>query len=137
MIDPERTVPLLATRDLILFPHMLTPIFVGRDKSVRALEQAHLTGEQLILSVQKVPSVEEPTEDDIERVGTLAKVVQLNRLPDGTVKALVEGQTRVAIESFVSVSPLFSVHYRVLHARRPRNRGRVRALVDSVAREFA
>jgi ATP-dependent Lon protease len=137
VIDPERTVPLLATRDLILFPHMLTPIFVGRDKSVRALEQAHLMGEQLILSVQKVPSVEEPTEDDIERVGTLAKVVQLNRLPDGTVKALVEGQSRVAIESFTSVSPLFSVRYRVLHARRPRNRGRVRALVDSVAREFA
>lgn len=136
MTDTERTLPLLATRDLILFPHMLTPIFVGRDKSVRALDQAYQSGGSLVLSVQKVPSMEEPTEDDIERIGTLAKVVQLNRLPDGTVKALVEGQARVSIESFASVSPLFKVNFRTLRARRPRNRARVRALVDSVSREF-
>lgn len=137
MTDNERTLPLLATRDLILFPHMLTPILVSRDKSVRALDLAYQAGGPLILSVQKVPLLEEPTEDDIERVGTLAKVVQLNRLPDGSVKALVEGQARVSIESFASVSPLFKVNFHMLRARRPRNRARVRALVDSVGREFA
>jgi ATP-dependent Lon protease len=136
VVEIERTVPLLATRDLILFPRMLTSVFVARDKSVRALEQAHLTGLPLVVSVQKVPTVEEPTEDDIRRVGTLAKVVQLSRLSDGTVKALVEGQTRVEIESFTAVSPHFSVRYRPLEDRRPRDRVRLRALMDSVAREF-
>ncbi|MCL5942769.1 MAG: endopeptidase La [Actinobacteria bacterium] len=136
MADSQRTLPLLATRDLILFPKMLTPIFVGREKSVRALELAHQSGGPLILSVQKLPTLEDPGEDDIERVGTLAKVVQLSRLPDGTVKALVEGRSRVTIEAFTSVSPLFSVSYRPLRGRAPKNMARVRALMDSVAREF-
>jgi ATP-dependent Lon protease len=134
--DSERTLPLLATRDLILFPKMLTPIFVGREKSVRALEQAHQSGEPLILSAQKLASVEEPSEDDIARVGTLAKVVQFFRLADGTVKALIEGQTRVEIESFATVSPHFSVHFRALEAKTPRNWSRIRALMEGVQREF-
>ncbi len=137
MTDVERALPLLATRDLVLFPRMLTHVFVGRDKSVRALETAHQSGTPLILSVQKVASMDDPAEDDIERVGTLTKVVQLNRMPDGTVKALVEGQRRVVIESFEGVLPLFTVRYRPLVARRPRNRARVRGLIESVGREFA
>lgn len=137
MADAERTLPLLATRDLILFPKMLTPIFVGREKSVRALEQAHQSGSPLILSAQKQASVEDPNEEDIARVGTLAKVVQFFRLPDGTVKALLEGQARVKIERFASSSPHFSVQYRPLEARSPESWGRSRALMDSVAREFA
>ena len=136
MPDLQRTLPLLATRDLILFPKMLAPIFVAREKSVRALEHAYQTGTLLIMSAQKVATVEEPEADDIERTGTLAKVVQLFRLPDGTVKALVEGQSRVSIESFQSVSPHFSVTYKAIRPRRPRDKARLRALVDGVAREF-
>ena len=137
MADLQRTLPLLATRDLILFPKMLTSIFVGREKSVRALEQAYVGGTPLILSAQKLASVEEPDADDIERVGTLAKVVQFSRLPDGTVKALIEGQSRVVIDSFAAVSPHFSVHFSPVETRAPENWSRVRALMEAVAREFA
>jgi ATP-dependent Lon protease len=136
MPELQRTLPLLATRDLILFPKMLAPIFVGREKSVRALEHAYQSGTFLIMTAQKVATVDEPEVDDIERTGTLAKVVQLFRLPDGTVKALVEGQSRVSIESFESVSPHFSVTYKAIRPRRPRDRARLRALVEGVTREF-
>jgi ATP-dependent Lon protease len=135
--EAERTLPLLATRDLILFPKMLTPLFVGREKSVRALEQAHLRGTSLILSVQKQSGVEDPGEEDIARVGTLAKVVQFLRLPDGTVKAIVEGQARVAIERFAARDPHFSVEYRPLRPGQPKSWARIRALMESVSREFA
>jgi ATP-dependent Lon protease len=135
--DLQRPLPLLATRDLILFPKMLTSIFVGREKSVRALEQAYTGGTPLILSAQKSASVEEPDADDIERVGTLATVVQFSRLTDGTVKALIEGQSRVTIDAFASVMPHFSVQFHLLEDRAPRNQARIRALMEAVAREFA
>jgi len=133
--DNERSLPLLAARDLILFPKMLIPIFVGREKSVRALERAHQAGSSLILATQ-LTSVEEPGEADIASVGTLAKVVQFFRLTDGTVKALLEGQGRVAIEGLSMSEPHLEANYRPLEMRRAGNWSRVRALMEAVSREF-
>ncbi len=133
----ERALPLLATRDLIVFPRMLTPIFEVRERSTRALEQAYATGSPLILAAQRVGSAEDPGPDEIFSVGTLCKVVQLHRLADGTVKAVIEGQRRVEIESYVSESPVFTVTFRDLLTRPGKEWSRTRALVDSVAREFA
>lgn len=116
---------------------MVAPIFVGREKSIRALEQAFADKSPIILSTQKEPTVEDPTADDIVRVGTMATVVQLYRLPDGSIKALVEGQQRVRIVGFTSTSPHFEVEYSALEseeAKKPSKRAE--ALARMVAREF-
>ncbi len=137
MVESQRTVPLLATRDLVLFPGVLAPIFVERDKGVRALEQAHQSGGLLIMAAQKSAVTDDPGPEDINHVGTLAKVVQLSRLSDGTLKALVEGQERVTVDSYVSLSPVFTVNYSTVTSVPPAKRPRLQALMDSVAREFA
>jgi ATP-dependent Lon protease len=137
MSDLQRAVPLLATRDLVLFPGMLAPIFVEREKGVRALEQTGQSEGFLIMAAQKSAVTDDPEPDDLHRVGTLAKVVQFSRLSDGTLKALIEGRQRVVIDRFASVSPLFTVDFRPLVSRPAERQPRLRALMDSVAREFA
>jgi len=89
--------PVLPLRDIVVFPHMIVPLFVGRDKSVRALEEVMKDDKQILLSSQIDPSVDDPTSDGIYEVGVLANVLQLLKLPDGTVKVLVEGRSRVQI----------------------------------------
>ena len=108
----QSTLPLLATRDLILFPGMLAPIFVERDKGIRALEQAHAADEMLVMVAQKSPCLDDPGENDLHRVGTLAKVVQFSKLLDGTIKTLIEGRQRVIIEDYISDQPYFLVKIR-------------------------
>jgi ATP-dependent Lon protease len=137
MVDAQRAVPLLATRDLVLFPGTLAPIFVERDKGVRALEHTQQSAGLLIMTAQKSPATDDPGPDELHSIGTLAKVVQLSRLSDGTLKALVEGKERVSIEAFDSVAPLFTVRYSVLGSKTSEIDPRLRALMDSVAREFA
>ena len=92
--------PLLPLRDIVVFPHMIVPLFVGRDKSVRALEAVMGDGKQILLASQIDPSVDEPEAEGIYKAGVLANVLQLLKLPDGTVKVLVEGQTRVRITGY-------------------------------------
>ena len=99
--------PVLPLRDIVVFPHMIVPLFVGREKSVRALEEVMQDDKQILLSSQIDPSVDDPATDGIYRVGVLANVLQLLKLPDGTVKVLVEGQTRVAIDSFLENERFF------------------------------
>ncbi len=111
MVDTQRAIPLLATRDLVLFPGMLAPIFVERDKGVRALEQTQQSGGLLVMAAQRSAVTDDPEPADIFTVGTLAKVVQFSRLSDGTLKALIEGRERVTIDAFESVSPFFTVRY--------------------------
>ena len=111
MVETQRAVPLLATRDLVLFPGMLAPIFVERDKGVRALEQTQQSGGLLVMAAQRSAVTDDPEPDDIHSVGTLAKVVQFSRLSDGTLKALIEGKERVIIDAFESVAPFFTVRY--------------------------
>nr|WP_121093912.1 endopeptidase La [Roseibaca ekhonensis] len=93
--------PVLPLRDMVVFPHMVVPLFVGRDKSVRALETVMADDKQILLASQKDHTQEDPASDDIFSVGVLANVLQLLKLPDGTVKVLVEGQRRVRITEFV------------------------------------
>ena len=81
--------PLIPLRDIVVFPSMVAPLFVGRDKSVKALENAMNTDKKIILVTQKQSSIDEPQSDDIYDIGTLGKILQLLRLPDGTVKVLI------------------------------------------------
>ena len=137
MPDTQRPLPLLATRDFVLFPKMVAPLFAGRDRSIRALEQAYQGGGLLIMALQSAAAGDEPEPDDIARVATLAKVVQFVRLTDGSVKALVEGQSRVVLEGFDQLFPSLTARYRPLKGKRPRHHTHMRALVDAVNREFA
>ncbi|GKY87870.1 endopeptidase La [Sinisalibacter aestuarii] len=93
--------PVLPLRDIVVFPHMIVPLFVGREKSVKALEEVMADDRQILLASQIDPSVDDPETDGIYRVGVLANVLQLLKLPDGTVKVLVEGQSRVKITDFI------------------------------------
>ncbi|MDR1164256.1 MAG: endopeptidase La [Deltaproteobacteria bacterium] len=107
--------PLLPLRDVVVFPHMVIPLFVGREKSIRALEQAMTLDKSIFLCTQKEAKVDEPSENDIHGVGTVGVVLQLLRLPDGTVKALVEGRSRGRIDSFISSQDFFYVEVEVLN----------------------
>ena len=99
--------PVLPLRDIVVFPHMIVPLFVGREKSVRALEAVMKDDKQILLASQKDASEDEPKADGIYRVGVLANVLQLLKLPDGTVKVLVEGKMRVRITAFVENDAYF------------------------------
>ena len=95
------TYPVLPLRDIVVFPHMIVPLFVGRTRSVKALEAVMKDDRQILLASQRDAAKDEPGEDDIYRVGSLANVLQLLKLPDGTVKVLVEGRSRAKITGFV------------------------------------
>lgn len=107
----ERTdrveIPVLALRDVVVYPHMVIPLFVGREKSIKCLEAAMDKDKQIFLVAQKDATVDEPEQDDIYRIGTIATVLQLLKLPDGTVKVLVEGTQRAQIEDFVDSEDFF------------------------------
>ena len=102
-------VPLLPLRDIIVLPQMVVPLFVGRQKSIRALEEAMNAQKTILLAAQKDAKTNEPNGDDIYRVGTLGTLVQLLRLPDGTVKVLVEGKKRARIVRYVDDAEYFLV----------------------------
>ena len=99
--------PVLPLGDIVVFPHMIVPLFVGREKSVRALEEVMQDDKQILLSSQIDPSEDDPSADSIYKMGVLANVLQLLKLPDGTVKVLVEGQTRVMITEFLKNDDYF------------------------------
>ncbi|GGO05851.1 Lon protease [Iodidimonas muriae] len=103
----DKTYPVLPLRDIVVFPHMIVPLFVGREKSVRALEEVMKDDRPILLVSQKNAGEDDPTADDIYEMGTLANVLQLLRLPDGTVKVLVEGSGRARITEFVENDDFF------------------------------
>src|SRR5512137_2111065 len=94
MTDLEMIVPVLPLRDVVVYPHMIIPLFVGRQKSIDALNDATQDNKQILLVAQKEAAVDEPDFEDLYEVGTLANILQLLKLPDGTVKVLVEGSRR-------------------------------------------
>ncbi|MBK8481619.1 MAG: endopeptidase La [Proteobacteria bacterium] len=98
----SRAVPLLPLRDIIVFPHMVVPLFVGRERSINALEHAAATEKEVVLAAQRDPRTNDPGPGDVFAVGTLGVIVQLLRLPDGTVKVLVEGRQRVRLAEFAA-----------------------------------
>ena len=101
--------PLLPLRDIVVFPHMVVPLFVGRQRSIKALEEATQKQSPIFLSSQKDAKTNEPAEDDIYKIGTLGTVVQMLKLPDGTVKVLIEGKKRAQISRFLSHPDFFMV----------------------------
>jgi len=102
-IDAEDRIPVLPLRDVVVYPHMVIPLFVGRDKSIEALDAASAIDKRILLAAQTSASVDEPTAADIHKVGTVATILQLLKLPDSTIKVLVEGQERVHIDAIHSV----------------------------------
>ena len=95
----KKTLPVLPLRDIVVFPEMVAPLFVGRDKSVRALELVDESDNEIMLIAQEDPSVDDPGEDDVYKTGTIAVILQLLKLPDGTVKVLVEGRARAELNA--------------------------------------
>jgi ATP-dependent Lon protease len=108
------TLPVLPLRDVVVYPHMVIPLFVGRDKSMRALERAMEGERQILLVAQTSPDIDDPEVSDLHQVGTLAGVLQLLKLPDGTVKVLVEGQSRVALEDFSESDGMLTARSRII-----------------------
>ncbi|HEX2799298.1 MAG TPA: LON peptidase substrate-binding domain-containing protein, partial [Thermoanaerobaculia bacterium] len=104
--------PVLPLRDIVVFPHMIVPLFVGREKSIRALEEVMRADKQILLATQQNPSEDEPTPETIFNVGTIASVLQLLKLPDGTVKVLVEGVGRAEILRYTSKDVYYEAHAR-------------------------
>ena len=127
--------PVLPLRDIVVFPHMIVPLFVGREKSVRALEEVMKDDKQILLSSQIDPGDDDPSRDGIYRAGVMANVLQLLKLPDGTVKVLVEGKARVRITEFVENDNFFEAHAEYLPEALG-NEEEVAALVRSVGEEF-
>ncbi len=107
--SPMETLAVLPLRDIVVFPHMIVPLFVGREKSVRALESVMKEDKQILLVAQKNAAQDDPAADDIYRVGTVSTILQLLKLPDGTVKVLVEGLRRAKITDFKSTEDFFEV----------------------------
>ncbi len=110
----EGTLPVLPLRDVVVFPHMVIPLFVGRKKSIAALEEAMSADKQILLVAQKDAAKDEPGEEDIHKVGTLSTILQLLKLPDGTVKVLVEGGYRARIEGLISGTEYISAHIHLI-----------------------
>src|ERR1700753_47261 len=97
---PRRTVPALPLRDIIVFPHMVSQLFVGRERSIAALDEAMNRGKEIFLAAQRNAKTNDPTPEDICVVGSIGVIMQLLRLPDGTVKVLIEGKRRAKIRRF-------------------------------------
>src|SRR6201991_2428662 len=106
-IKDATTAPVLPLRDIVVFPHMIVPLFVGREKSVRALEEVMNDEKQILLLTQKNAAEDDPTADGLHSVGTMATVLQLLKLPDQTVRVLVEGKSRARVKAFTGRTDYF------------------------------
>jgi len=125
----------LPLRDIVVFPHMIVPLFVGREKSIKALEEVMGAEKQIMLATQKNAAEDEPAADGIFEIGTLANVLQLLKLPDGTVKVLVEGTSRARITSFTERGDFHEAHAEVLQEP-AEEEVEVEALARSVVSDF-
>ncbi len=110
LIEWKESLPLIPLRNIVVFPQMVVPLFIGRSKSVKALEGVLSKERMVVFASQKSEDIEEPSKGDICTIGTLSEVVQMQALPDGTTKVLIEGVSRVKIESFISETPFFKVN---------------------------
>jgi len=107
-------IPILPLRDVVVYPHMVIPLFVGREKSIQALEAAMDNDKQILLVAQKSAAQDEPTQDDLYQIGTVSSILQLLKLPDGTVKVLVEGNKRARIVHFLGQEEYFTAQIKEL-----------------------
>lgn len=136
MAEKKETYPVLPLRDIVVYPKMVVPLFVGREKSIRALQAGVDSDKNIILATQKDPGIEDPTEDDIYHVGTIGTVLQLLRLPDGTVKVLIEGLERVRIDSFVENEEFLEANATLLPEVDKSSDVELEALVRAVLSQF-
>jgi ATP-dependent Lon protease len=114
-LSPRATeVPVLPLRDVVVYPHMVIPLFVGREKSIRALDAAMQDNKQILLVAQKSADIDEPTVDDVHEIGTMATILQLLKLPDGTIKVLVEGVQRARVDNLREGDEFFVAGYEML-----------------------
>ena len=134
-VSGTKNLPVLPLRDVVVFPHMVIPLFVGRRKSIKALELAMESGKEIMLVAQKSASDDDPSVEQIHEIGTLANILQLLRLPDGTVKVLVEGEYRAKINHYVETEDYFSAEVEALVSD-PVSTEEGEALMRSVLAEF-
>ena len=127
--------PVLPLRDIVVFPHMIVPLFVGREKSVRALEDVMADDKQILLVAQKDASQDDPASKDIYDVGTVSTVLQLLKLPDGTVKVLVEGGSRARITSYKENDSFFEAYVEPIEEAKEEDK-ELEALARSVVSQF-
>ncbi len=127
--------PVLPLRDIVVFPHMIVPLFVGREKSIRALEEVMKSDKLILLATQINASDDDPSPDSIFKTGTLATVLQLLKLPDGTVKVLVEGQMRARVHLYTRTDDFYEADADAI-ADEPADKVEVEALARSVVAEF-
>jgi ATP-dependent Lon protease len=127
--------PVLPLRDIVVFPHMIVPLFVGREKSVRALEDVMKDDKQILLVTQKNAAQDDPSTADIFTIGTIGTVLQLLKLPDGTVKVLVEGGQRARIVRFAENDAFFQAHAEVI-GEKPGTHSEIEALARTVVAQF-
>jgi ATP-dependent Lon protease len=133
--DDSHGVPVLPLRDVVVYPHMVIPLFVGRDKSIVALDRAMAAGKRILLVAQKSPDLDDPQPSDLYEVGTLATILQLLKLPDGTVKVLVEGSERALIDRF-NVGDHFSAEISMLAEEDRHDEREIDVLVRSIIAQF-
>ncbi len=138
--DPPRSpavaeLPLLPLRDMVVFPYMVVPLFVGREKSIAALDRALDDNKEIVLAAQKQAKTNDPAPDDIFETGTVASVIQLLRLPDGTVKVLVEGRRRVEIQEYLDHQELYLVRVADVEEALDEN-SEIEALVRQIKNTF-
>ncbi|MDX8407755.1 MAG: LON peptidase substrate-binding domain-containing protein, partial [Mariprofundaceae bacterium] len=112
--DVEGMLPILPLRDIVVFPYMIVPLFVGRDKSVKALEEVMQSGKTILLVAQKDAAHDDPGAEDLFDIGTLGNILQLLKLPDGTIKVLVEGGPRVQVSDISSEDDCLRGHFTML-----------------------
>src|SRR3990167_10118201 len=110
MTNTAQTFPVLPLRDIVVFPHMIVPLFVGREKSVAALEKMMGGNKQILLLTQKTPAIDDPKPNDLYTVGTIGTILQLLKLPDGTVKVLVEGVSRAQVLRYAGTDGYFQAY---------------------------
>jgi len=115
-LTEQTTLPLLPLRDVVVFPHMVIPLFVGRPKSIKALEAAMEQGKSIMLAAQKAAAKDEPSADDIYEIGCVANILQMLKLPDGTVKVLVEGAQRARIDTITDGATHFTAELTPLNS---------------------
>ncbi len=128
--------PVLALRDIVIYPHVIAPLFVGRDKSIAALENAMENNKQVLLLAQKDALIDTPYTGDLYKVGTLASILQLLKLPDGTVKILIEGNARAQVVDFTQNNNFFEAHAEVLSDTQVDNDAEIEVLMRSVLAQF-
>jgi len=134
-VDEGRGVPVLPLRDVVVYPHMVIPLFVGRERSIVALDRAMNTGKKILLIAQQAADNDDPSPEDLYAVGTLATILQLLKLPDGTVKVLVEGGERAQVDELL-VSDHFAAEITVLEEEERHDEREIDVLVRSIIAQF-